>query len=571
MIYRCHGGESSFIIAFMVFSTKLSDILAELPPADTFIDDEIRISGVTMDSRIVRPGFIFVAIAGGTIDGHTFISDALKHGASAIVGEKSQLDLGQDIGETPYFQVRDGRAAVSRLAAAFHGFPARKMAVIGVTGTDGKTTTATLIHQVLIAAGFNAGLISTVNAVIRERTLDTGFHVTTPDAPTVQDLLAQMVSQNVSHVVIEATSHGLAQYRVNDCEFDMAVLTNLSHEHLDYHRSFDSYRNAKGLLFKILNSTVQKPFNPPRGAVLNKDDDTHAYFSGITETPVLSYGRNSEAEVTAKDIQHNRDGLRFSIAGHDLDGSAFNFPVDAQLFGDFNIYNYLAAAALTRGIMQIDDGIVAEGLSRVGVISGRMEPIDVGQDFKAVVDFAHTPNALQKALQAGRSMISGRVITVVGSAGLRDREKRGIMGKIAAENADLVFITAEDPRTDSLRLILEEMAAGAQKGGGEEGKSFWRVLDRREAIRLAVRAAGPDDLVLICGKGHEQSMCFGDVEYTWDDRTALRAAISEHLGLPGPVMPYLPTIELLNKYESAAFFSANSSELLRKTSEPLQT
>ena len=527
----------------MVKTVSLSSMISQLKVFSSLPSNDIRISGVAMDSRLVQPGYLFVAIGGGTKDGHAYIQDALFRGASAIVGERSLSDLGINLGGTPYFQVMDGRLAVSQISAAFYGFPAHEMVVIGVTGTDGKTTTATIIHKILLEAGFNAGLISTVNAVIRDQSMDTGFHVTTPDAPFVQNLLAQMVLSGISHVVVEATSHGLAQFRVNDCEFDMAVLTNLTHEHLDYHQTFDAYRSSKGMLFKSLQSTPLKSFNPTRGAVLNKDDDSYQYFEDITKVPALSYGIHSDASVTAHEIAHSKNGLRFNVVGHDLEGREFQFPVVGQLFGEFNVYNYLAAAALTRGVMQIDSGIVAAGISRVDSVPGRMENIDLGQDFTALVDFAHTPNALQKALLACRERTSGRVIAVVGSAGLRDREKRSLMGLIAAKYADLVIITAEDPRTESLSLILAEVAAGARKAAAAEVEKHRIVSDRREAIREAVRTAQPGDIILICGKGHEQSMCIGDVEYPWDDRTALRAALSEQLGIKGPDMPYLPSIE----------------------------
>jgi UDP-N-acetylmuramoyl-L-alanyl-D-glutamate--2,6-diaminopimelate ligase len=527
----------------MLKTATLLGLISRITVIDGLPSNDIRISGVVMDSRKVQPGCLFVAIGGGAEDGHAYIQEALSRGAAAIVGEKSLRDLGINLGGTPYLQVLDGRLAVSQISAAFYGFPAHEMVVIGVTGTDGKTTTATIIQKILLEAGLNAGLISTVNAVIQDQSLDTGFHVTTPDAPIVQNLLAQMVLSGVTHVIVEATSHGLAQFRVNDCEFDMAVLTNLTHEHLDYHQTFDAYRSSKGRLFKSLQSTHSKSFNPPRGAVLNKDDDSYQYFEDITKAPVLSYGIHSDASVTAREIIHSQNGLRFTAVGHDLEGRKFQFPVVGKLFGEFNVYNYLAAAALTRGVMQIDSGTVAAGIGQVDCVPGRMEKIDLGQDFTALVDFAHTPNALQKALLACRERTSGRVIAVVGSAGLRDRDKRSLMGSTAAKYADLVIITAEDPRSESLAGILAEVAAGARKAAASEEAKYRIVPDRREAIRAAVRSARPGDIILICGKGHEQSMCIGDVEYPWDDRTALRAALSEQLGVKGPDMPYLPDSE----------------------------
>lgn len=447
----------------------------------------------------------------------------------------------------PYLQVADGRLALAYLAAGFYDFPGRKLSVVGVTGTDGKTTTSNLIFQVLLAAGFKTGMISTVNAVIGSDILDTGFHVTTPEAPDVQGYLARMVEAGLTHVVLEATSHGLAQDRVAAVEFDAAVVTNITHEHLDYHGSYDGYRAAKAKLFTDLTREQSKPRSTPRGAVLNRDDSSYEYLrqvlqSGQAKTGVevqqISYGLHPEADFRAEAIDYQPDSMRFVIKGP----SGFEAPVACRLAGAFNVSNCLAAAALGAGLFGLGPETVSAGINSLPGVTGRMERIDLGQDFTAIVDFAHTPNALKRALNAVRQMVpQGRVIAVFGSAGLRDRAKRRMMAETSAELADLTVLTAEDPRTESLDQILAEMAAGAEAKGGVEGKTFWRVPDRGEAIRFAIRLARPGDVVVACGKGHEQSMCFGETEYLWDDRTAMRAALAEHLGVPGPAMPYLPT------------------------------
>lgn len=505
--------------------------LDPLPPTS---DPLIR--GVVMDSRQVQPGYIFVAASGGSVDGHAYIPAALQGGAAAVVGTRPLAGL-----PAPYLQVSDGRQALARLAAAFHGYPARRMTVIGVTGTDGKTTTCNLIYAILQAAGLRAGMISTVNAVIGDQTLDTGLHVTTPDAPLVQAYLARMAAAGLSHVVLEATSHGLAQERVEACDFDLAVVTNITHEHLDYHGSYEAYRAAKGRLFTYLAETPAKPFNPPRGAVLNREDRSYEYLAGITQAPQLSYGLGEAAQVWAQDVIWRTDGLEFTALGQDRDGQRFRIPIFSRLAGGFNVSNCLAAVSLTRGLMRLDDEAIRRGIAALPGVPGRMERIDLGQPFTAIVDFAHTPNALRRALEAARQMTGGQVIAVFGSAGLRDRQKRRMMAETAAELADLSVLTAEDPRTESLDGILAEMAAGMDSRGGSEGQSYWRIPDRPEAIRFALRQARPGDLVLSCGKGHEQSMCFGETEYPWDDRTAMRAALAELLGQPGPPMPFLPT------------------------------
>jgi UDP-N-acetylmuramoyl-L-alanyl-D-glutamate--2,6-diaminopimelate ligase len=441
----------------------------------------------------------------------------------------------------PYLRVADARRALAALSAAFFGFPARKLRVVGVTGTDGKTTTTNLIYSILKTAGVPAGMVSTVNARIGGRVLDTGFHVTTPEAPDLQKYLAQMVAAGLTHAVLEATSHGLEQQRVSACEFDVAVVTNITHEHLDYHGSYRAYREAKGHLFSALAVTTVKEGGNPRLAVLNRDDDSYPYLSELVSalTPpvrAVSYGQHPEADIRAEAIVSGPSGIRFNVVQHDR-----SHPVESRLIGAYNASNCLAALAAAVEGLEMDWETAAAGVAALENIPGRMEAIDLGQEFTAIVDFAHTPNALRRALETARKLASSRLIAVFGSAGLRDRDKRRMMAEVAAELADLTVLTAEDPRTESLESILAEMAAGAEFRGGVEGQTFWRVPDRGEAIRFAISLARAGDVVIACGKGHEQSMCFGEVEYPWDDRTAMRAALAEKLGIPGPRMPYLPT------------------------------
>jgi UDP-N-acetylmuramoyl-L-alanyl-D-glutamate--2,6-diaminopimelate ligase len=494
---------------------------------------EIPVTGVTHDSRQVKPGNVFVALVGGSTDGHQFIDGAIQQGAAAVVGTRAITDL-----LVPYVQVNDTRLALAYLAAAFYNFPARSMTVIGVTGTDGKTTTASLIYQILMQAGLWAGMVSTVSAVIGAEVLDTGFHVTTPEAPDVQRYLSRMVAAGLTHVVLEATSHGLAQGRVTACEFDIGVVTNITHEHLDYHGSYNAYREAKAILFKELSVTHVKAGGNPRLAVLNREDQSYDYLHGATEVPQVTYGLQSGSDVYAEDVHHAPDGLHFTAVGPD-----FRTAVQSNLVGAFNVSNILAALTATVVGLNIDPEVAAEGVAALAAIPGRMESIQVGQDFLAVVDFAHTPNALRNALKAARGMTGGRVIAVFGSAGLRDRMKRRMMAEVSQELADVSILTAEDPRTESLENILQEMTVAAIEKGGVEGETFFRIPDRGEAIQRAVQMARQGDVVIACGKGHEQSMCFGETEYPWDDRAAMRAALTQMLGHTGPPMPYLPTQE----------------------------
>jgi UDP-N-acetylmuramoyl-L-alanyl-D-glutamate--2,6-diaminopimelate ligase len=495
----------------------------------------VPITGIAMDNRRVQPGNLFMAMKGGSADGHDFIPDAIRRGAAAVVGERLLEGL-----SVPYVRVEDSRRALTYLAAAFHGWPGRSLTVIGVTGTDGKTTTCNLLYQILLAAGIRAGLISTVNAVIGDEVLDTGFHVTTPDAPEVQGYLARMVAAGLTHVILETTSHGLAQHRVDASQYDVAAVTNVTHEHLDQHGSYENYLAAKGRLFQLLAETDEKTQGNPRLAVLNRDDSSYGYLSslvhGLRSVRAVNYGLDVAADVRAESVEYTPQGIHF-----DAVSSNFRVPVTSPLVGEFNVSNCLAALTVASRGLGVDPQTAARGIAAMIGVPGRMERIDLGQPFTAIVDFAHTPNALRVAVCALRKMTTKRVIAIFGSAGLRDREKRRMMAEVAAELADVSILTAEDPRTESLADILEEMAIGARSKGGVEGKTFFRVPDRGEAIRSGVRMAHPGDIVVACGKGHEQSMCFGAIEYPWDDRTAMRAVLSELMGVPGPQVPYLPT------------------------------
>jgi UDP-N-acetylmuramoyl-L-alanyl-D-glutamate--2,6-diaminopimelate ligase len=427
--------------------------------------------------------------------------------------------------------------AIAYLAAALHDFPARELRMIGVTGTDGKTTTTAMIYHILRSAGIQTGMISTVNACIGDEELDTGFHVTTPEAPDIQDYLDRMVQAGLTHCVLETTSHGLAQGRVIACDFDVAVVTNVTHEHLDFHGTYENYLATKGLLFESLAQTSRKSIGNLRLAVLNKDDRSYGYLKRISPANQVSYSMLNEADLWAEAIDNQPNELVFTCHF----GAQQTARVRTPMVGIYNVSNSLAAL----GVCVVGLGIPIEtamaALADLPGVPGRMEKIDLGQDFLAIVDFAHTPNGLARALETARGLIHGRVITVFGSAGLRDREKRHMMPQVALRQADLTILTAEDPRTETLDDILGEMAEAARRAGGVEGQNFWRIPDRGAAIRKAVQMALPGDLVIVCGKGHEQSMCFGKTEFAWDDRQALRAALAERLGESSPAMPWLPT------------------------------
>jgi UDP-N-acetylmuramoyl-L-alanyl-D-glutamate--2,6-diaminopimelate ligase len=523
---------------------RLTKLVIGLPAVVSQTGGDVDVHRIVAD---FRPGDLFVAYRGIAVDGHRFIAESVAAGAVAIVGERPPQELKLSQTDCAYVRVPDGREAWGWLCAAWHGFPSRNMTLIGVTGTDGKTTTVNLIYAILRAAGLNAGMVSTVNARIGEEERDTGLHTTTPDPPDVQRYLARMVEAGTTHAVLEVTSHGLDQRRVAGCDFDVAAVTNITHEHLDHHGSLEAYQQAKARLFEGLARSFRKP-GIPKVAVLNRDDDSFRYLSPIPSDRQIWYAienlpggrpagpgpgpvRGDTDAVIARDVQFAPDQTRFV-----LQTPVGEARIATPLVGAYNVSNILAAAAI--GVaLELPLAAIAGGIGTMHGVPGRMERIDAGQSFLAIVDFAHTPNSLQRVLETAHTMVGehGRVIVVFGTAGLRDRQKRTLMGRIAGRLADQVIITAEDPRTESLDEIMAESAVAAAAAGKQERVDLWRVPDRGEAILLACQMARSEDVVLACGKGHEQSMCFGTIEYPWDDREAMRRA------LRGETLDTLPT------------------------------
>lgn len=502
-----------------------------LPQPPIYEGPDVLLHALVEHTDHVGPGACFVARVRETSDGHRFIGKAVARGASLILGQRPRSELHEQLPpEQAYLRVDDTAQALAWLSASWQQFPARQLVVVGITGTDGKSTTANILFQILQTAGIRAGLLSTVRAVVGDAEEALELHVTTPEAPVVQRYLRRMVDAGLTHCILEATSHGLAQYRVGAVDFDTAVITNITHEHLDYHGNYEAYFAAKARLFDALHADRPRvaSANPykralTRTAILNLDDASYNRLAAIAAPRQMSYGLRSRADVWADDLHYAADETRFHLY---LPG--VQTAVRTPYVGRFNVYNMLAAAA-TAQALGVDAEDIARGLSDLPPLDGRMERIDEGQPFSVVVDFAHTPNALERALRTAQQMVSGRVIVVFGSAGKRDVAKRTLMAQIAARAADLTILTAEDPRSESLQAILETMAEGCRSEGAVEGKTFWRIGDRGRAIYRALSMAGDDDLVLICGKGHEQSMCFGLTEYAWDDRVATRMALRAFL------------------------------------------
>jgi len=415
----------------------------------------------------------------------------------------------------PYVLVPDGRAALAYLASAFYGHPSHRLVVIGVTGTDGKTTTCLMLQAILTAAGHPTGAITTVGALLGDEWQETGPHTTTPDALTVQRLLATMVRRGLGYAVLETTSHALDQGRTLGCAYDVAVLTNITPEHLDYHQTFEAYVAAKARLFQSL-ATAPRKAGVAKTSVLNADDPVSARFRTYPADRHLTYGLSQPADITAGAIATEGHRQHFRVQT-----PAGAFPVTLAVPGLFNCANALAAigAALALGL---PIPAIQQGLAAYRGAPGRLEFIDCGQPFAVVVDFAHTPNALRQVLTWLRGLTRGRLIVVFGCAGERDPQKRPQMGAIAGALADRIILTAEDPRRERVEDIIAQIAAGCARAGRQAGVDYLAIPDRRTAIATALDLARPGDLILIAGKGHERTMCFGTTEVPWSDQAVVR-------------------------------------------------
>lgn len=486
--------------------------LAEATPGAVLNGGNIPISGVRYDSRQVQPGDLFVAIAGAKADGHHYLAQALAAGAAVLAVQADRREAWQPVAQgCPLLILPDTRVALSRLAAAFYGFPARRLRVVGITGTDGKTSLAHLTAHLLRTAGLKAGNISTTGCEIDGRAVpkfDSRF--TTPEAPEVQAMLARMVSEGCTHAVVESTSHGLALHRLDDCEYDVAAVTNVGSDHLDFHGSPEEYLAAKGRLFELLDTAADKGLQ--KSAVLNADDASLAYLASRTQSQKLTYGIDSKADVSAGDL--SVDGWKSAFHLMTPAGQA---NVSLAVPGRFNVYNALAAAAVAQALGLPLDAAV-EAIDSWRGAPGRMELVDAGQRFRVVVDFAHAPESLERVLTFLRPLTPGRLIAVFGCIGERDRERRQPMGEISGRLADLTIVTDDNPYSEDRMAVIEDIAAGVRAAGQREGEGFRIIPDRREAIAEALALAAPGDTVLLAGKGHETTVVLPDGAYDCDDR-----------------------------------------------------
>jgi UDP-N-acetylmuramoyl-L-alanyl-D-glutamate--2,6-diaminopimelate ligase len=493
---------------------RLDQLLSGWEEAQVTGPTALEISGVTHDSRAVAPGSLFVCIRGFKHDGHAFAADAAARGAVAVMVERDPATLTIPAGIT-VIRVADARAALAAAACRFFDNPSRQLRLVGVTGTNGKTTSACLIEAILATAGYTVGLLGTIGYRCGGVTFQ--GERTTPESSDLQSLLARMRGLGAWGAVLEVSSHSLALHRVNGCEFDVAMFTNLTQDHLDFHETMLEYADAKARLFRGLGVDRRKPGEA--AAVVNADDPWTTVMIRGTRAKVLRYGLAPPADVWVRGMNLSLAGIQATVA------SPWGpMEVSSPLVGRHNLANILGAACACL-YLGVDRESVRAGIGNLSAVPGRFEKVEAGQPFGVVVDYAHTPDALERVLQTARQFARGRVIVVFGCGGDRDRGKRPLMGEVAVRLADLVIITSDNPRSEDPRAILEEIEAGAKKAyAGPERHA--KISDRHEAIAAALTQAREGDLVVIAGKGHETTQVLKDRTIPFDDRLVARGALA---------------------------------------------
>ena len=480
-------------------------------------DSNIEITGIEHDSRKVEAGTLFVCIAGFHVDGHKFIPQAVEKGAKAILTTRKVEDVEVPEG-IAVFQVPELKEALDAIVPFFHDYPAQKMRVIGITGTNGKTTTSYLIRAILREAGYKVGLIGTIQIMMEEEVFP--IHNTTPDVVELQHTLAIMRDKGMDYVVMEVSSHALDQNRVAGIEFDTAVFSNLTQDHLDYHKTLENYKLAKARLFDLLG---QEGVKKNKTAVVNADDEAGATMLEHAHCRHLTYGIENAASLQAANVEVLASGASFTLQEAFLGEIHLNL----HITGIFNVYNVMAAvgAAIAE---KIDPAAIEAALAKFTSVPGRFELVKAGQDFSIIVDYAHTPDGVENVLNTARRIAKKKIIAVFGCGGDRDRTKRPIMGRLAAELADVVIATSDNPRSEDPAFILSEVEAGVKETIGD--KHHECIIDRREAIFRAVELAETDDIVIILGKGHEDYQILKDKTIHFDDKEVAREAVAAKKG-----------------------------------------
>ena len=503
---------------------ELSQLLKGVAEYDLHGDGSGRISAMTCDSRRVLPGTLFFALRGATVDGHDFIPAAVRSGAAAVILE----DVSCAPRSMPWVRVTDGRAAMAQMAAEFYGNPTLRLPLIGITGTNGKTTTTYLFEAILAAANLPAAVLGTIS--YRFGTTHIEASHTTPESTELQAALRQLADAGARAFVMEVSSHALEQKRVDGCHFDVAVFSNLTRDHLDYHKTMQSYLESKQRLFsELLRPTTDKP---KRCAAINMDDPYGAIIAGAAACPVITYGVEYRGDVQAVNVTSSVSGISGTLITPK--GSV---PFASRLLGRFNLSNILAAASA--GIaLDLPLAAIKAGIEGHATVPGRMERVDNTRGVTLLVDYAHTGDALENVLSALKKLATARIITVFGCGGDRDTGKRPIMGRIAAQMSDLAIATSDNPRTEDPRAILAQVRDGItplgireytqdQLSSGFSEKGFVMLENRHDAIRLAIRLARPGDIILLAGKGHEDYQIIGKTKHHFDDREEAAQAFAE--------------------------------------------
>ena len=489
---------------------NLAQLLTLLPEAKVFGSTDLVITDVTADSRSVITGSLFICLRGATVDGHSFLEKAAAAGAVAALVEELPQEAPAGI---TLLLVADTRRAMEAVVPYFYDYPGRTMRMLGVTGTNGKTTTTNIMRNILRRAGHKVGLIGTINIMIEDQV--EVAHNTTPDVVDLQKALYRMVCAGCDYVVMEVSSHALALNRVAGCEYDCGLLTNITQDHLDFHGTMENYRKAKAVLF----NTLAKGSKPQKTAIINMDDPSGPWMKEQTEAKVLTYGKDHSNDIYP---------VSFTIAAKEmalvLSTPAGILDLKLKITGEFNVYNVMAAvgAMLAEGI---DKEVIASVLNGFTGVPGRFQLVEAGQPYTVIVDYAHTPDGLENVLHTARAITKGSLWVVFGCGGDRDNKKRPIMGGISLQLADNLVVTSDNPRTEDPELIIDEIFTALVNV--PEGKTVARLSDRREAIEYALAKAGPEDVILIAGKGHENYQILKDRTIHFDDREVVMEYWSE--------------------------------------------
>lgn len=483
---------------------KLSEILKETSCKYQKKEDaNCSITGISFDSRHVSPGDLFICISGLHSDGHQFVPQAIEKGAAAILAER-ELEVPAHVGVAI---VEDTRVAMAQAAAAFYQYPSRKLKLIGVTGTNGKTTTTWLIRSILEHWGKKTGVMGTIKTLVDG--IEAEASRTTPEAPDIEKFLALCCEHQAEYAVMEVSSHALSLGRVQCLNYQQAIFTNLTQDHLDYHHTMEAYRQAKCKLFEMVQPGSEHV------CIINLDDASAPAFIQVSKAPVVTCSLHPNADLYVEDLQMDASGTSFVYCWKEQ-----KYPVHMKLVGDFNVHNALGAIASAL-CEKVPPEIIQEALGQIQGVPGRFQPVYEGQDYTVIVDYAHTPDGLENILQTGKKLVKNRLITVFGCGGDRDNTKRPIMGEIASRYSDHVIVTSDNPRSEEPEAIIQEIVVGIPK------QNYEVVVDRREAIRRAIQMAQPGDLIMIAGKGHENYQLVKDQVLHFDDVEVARDCIQE--------------------------------------------